>query len=339
MSSDEEEGSMRGIRCINVRHFASLFRGRRDAFGLMRDGKIVAVRRPVSLLHYRHHLEGRIRLGIYPLLSDGRTHFLALDFDGPASREAAWTVFHRSGHFHLPFVWEVSKSGDVHLWLFFSDPVMARDARLVARMLLEESGVRAEVFPKQDAVPENGVGNFIWLPLSGASAKEGRTLFVGPVTRRPYPDQWGFLKKIQKVSAGKIAGIVEINGLSGCSPSVALDSEARTYSGDLLPCAKKMMEGVSEGCRDAVAFRLAIHFKARDCSMERAEQLLQDWNATRNRPPLSPREITVKVQSAYLRGYSGYGCEDPLILPFCDEACPVKQKILTAQSVAEEGYR
>jgi len=324
---------------IDIRHFASLFRGRPDAFGLMQDGKIAAVRRPVSLRYYRYHLEGKVRLGIYPLLSDGRTHFLALDFDGPASWEAAWTIFHRSGHFHLPFVWEVSKSGDVHLWLFFSDPVMARDARRVAGMLLEESGIRAEIFPKQDALPEGGLGNFIWLPLSGMSVKEGRTLFVEPATGRPYRDQWGFLEQIPRVSAATIAGIVEVNGLNDAIQPASSDSEGRRHCGGLLPCAKKMLEGVSEGCRDVVAFRLAVHLKANGYSFQQAERLLQEWNAERNRPPLPPREITVKVQSAYQHGYSGYGCEDPLIIPFCEETCPVKQKMLAGQFVAEEGCR
>lgn len=340
MSSDEEEGSMRVNLRVDMRHFASLFRGRRDAFGLMREGKIAAVRHPVTLSHYWDHLKGRIRLGIYPLLSDGRISFLALDFDGPPAWEDAWKVFHRSGHFHLPFVWEVSKSGDVHLWLFFSEPVAARDARRVARMLLEESGVRAEIFPKQDTVPENGVGNFIWLPLSGASVGEGRTLFIDPERLEPWSDQDRFLSKIRMVSAEQLAQLGEMNNLEAMDHIGLLPrGQGRTYLGHLLPCAEKMLKGVSKGCRDVVAFRLAVHLKSNGYTLERAEQLLQQWNVTKNIPPLLPREITAKVQSAYLRDYSGYGCEDPLIIPFCDEACPIKQKILTAPFASKEGYR
>lgn len=325
---------------IDVQHFASLFRGHPDAFGLMQDGKIAAVRCPVSLLHYRHHLEGKIRLGIYPLLSNGRTLFLALDFDGPGSRESAWRVLHFARHFHLPFVWEVSKSGDAHLWLFFSGPVSSRDARRVARMLLEESEARAEIFPKQDEVPEGGLGNFIWLPLSGESVGKGRTLFIDPESLDPYPDQNSFLSGVRKVSEEDLARLVDMNGLNATDHRADREcGQARTYPGHLLPCAQKMLEGVSEGCRDVVAFRLAIHLKSHGYTWERAKELLQDWNATRNRPPLSSGEVAAKVQSAYLRGYSGYGCEDPLIVPFCEESCPVKQKTLAVQFVAEEGCR
>src|ERR1700688_1561139 len=117
---------MRNTRSGKVEAFASLFRGRRDAFGLMRRGIIITVRQPVSLLHYRLHLEGKLRLGIHPLMPGGMTRFLALDFDGPQAWERAFEVFHCAVNFDLPLTWEISRSGDVHLWLFFSAPAPAR---------------------------------------------------------------------------------------------------------------------------------------------------------------------------------------------------------------------
>jgi len=312
-----------------------LFQGRLDAFGLIQGEKIMAVRRPVSLLHYRLHLEGKFRLGIYPLLPGGVTHFLALDFDGPQAQQSAFKVFHCAVHFDLPLAWEISKSRGVHLWLFFSAAVSARDARLVARMLLDEAGVQAEIFPKQDVLPEGGLGNFIWLPLSGESVRQGRTLFVDPANLLPYPDQQAYLLAIERICPEKLAHLVDLNGLKKDEATHFHPGKTRIFSGDLLPCAKRMLEGVAEGCRDMAAFRLAIHLKSRGYSIQEAERLLQEWNATRNRPPLPQAVITMKVRSGYLRGYSGYGCEDPLIIPFCDEACPIKQKMLAALVAAE----
>jgi hypothetical protein len=325
---------MKRERSRALKAFASLFQGRLDAFGLMQGEKIMAVRRPVSLMHYRLHLEGKLRLGIYPLLPGGVTHFLALDFDGPKAEQGAIEVFHCAVHYDLPLAWEISKSRGVHLWLFFSAPASARDARLVARMLLDEAGTQAEIFPKQDGLPEGGVGNFIWLPLSGESVRQGKTLFVDPDNLQPYPDQEAYLSTIEKVTPEKLAQLVDLNGLKDGTIQFH-PGKTRIFPGDLLPCAKRMLEGVEEGCRDMAAFRLAIHLKSRGYSIQETERLLQEWNATRNRPPLTPREITVKVRSAYLRGYCGYGCEDPLIIPFCEESCPIKQKILAALLVAE----
>lgn len=65
------------------------------------------------------------------------------------------------------------------------------------------------------------------------------------------------------------------------------------------------------------------------------EQVLQDWNAARTKPPLPPRVITAKVRSAYSHGYTSYGCEDQLIIPFCDESYPIKQKMLAGLMVVE----
>jgi hypothetical protein len=319
-----------------VNLFASLFHGRQDAFGLMQGEKVMAVRRPVSLRHYRLHLEGRLRLGIYPLLSGGVTHFLALDFDGPQAWEQAIEVFHCATHYSLPLAWEISKSGDVHLWLFFSAPALARDARLLARVLLDEAAVRAEVFPKQDSLPGGGLGNFIWLPLSGESVKQGRTLFLDPTSHRPIPNQHGYLSTIEKISPEKLAQVVDLNNLKEDENIYTRFGGTRIFSGYLLPCAKRMLEGVEEGCRDVAAFRLAIHLKSRGYSIKKTEELLQKWNAERNKPPLPTRVISAKIRSAYLRGYSGYGCEDPLIFPFCDQTCPIKQKALTAMVAAEE---
>ncbi len=327
---------MRYARSGKVEAFASLFRGRRDVYVQMERGNFIAVHRTVSLLHYRLHLEGKLRLGIYPVMSGGVTHFLVLDFDGPESWAHAFEVFQCAVNFDLPLAWEISKSRDVHLWLFFSAPAPARAARLVAQMLLDDAGEKAEIFPKQDGLPEGGVGNSIMLPLSGELVKQGRTIFIDPIKLLAYPDQLMHLSRIGKVTPEKLDELVEINGLKEDEHIHFYGGKNRIFSGDLLPCAKRMLEGVQEGCRDVAAFRLAIHLKSRGTPIQEAELRLQEWNAMKNRPPLAPRVITAKIRSAYQRGYRGYGCEDPLILPFCDESCPIKQKMLTATRAAEE---
>jgi hypothetical protein len=305
----------------------------------MQKGKIFAVRRSLSLSHYRLHLEGKHRLGVYPLLPDGTTRFLAFDFDGPDAVQTARRVYAWAKPYGLPLAWEISKSRGIHLWLFFSEPVSAKDVRHVARIILDKAHARAEIFPKQDALPEKGLGNFIWLPLSGESQKQGRTLFVDPDSLKAYPDQGEYLAEIPRLSGRGLAEIARVKDfhLNRKIQRKGASESLKTYQGDLLPCARRMLEGVNEGCRDVAAFRLAIHFKSRGDSMEEAERRLQEWNRTGNRPPLPPEVISLKVRSAYHRGYSGYGCEDPLIIPFCEETCPVKQKTdTTAVSVAEE---
>lgn len=312
---------------VDLERFAALFRGRSDAFGVLQAGRICAVRRPLSLVQYRLHLEGKLRLGIYPLVPGGHTHFLALDFDGPQAECAADAVFERASQHGLTLSREISKSRGVHLWLFFSEPVLARDTRVVALTLLAEAGVKAEIFPKQDLLPTDGWGNFIWLPLSGESVPQGKTVFVDPISHQPYADQWDDVHRIQTVPPCEITALVRDARASPARPvPEARDGQARIYHGDLLPCARAMMRGVAQGCRDVVAFRLAIHLKASGLPREKAEQILRRWDAKRNQPPLGLSTIREKVRSVYQRNYTSYGCEDPLIVPFCSEGCPVRQR-------------
>lgn len=194
---------MKGTRG-DVERFVSLFHGRQDAFGLMQGGRIMAVRGPLSVAQYRLHLEGQLRLGVYPLLQDGHTSFLAIDFDGPEAERSADAVFERASQHGLNMSREISKSRGVHLWLFLSEPVPSRDARGVPLRLLAETGLKAEVFPKQDLLPTDGLGNFIWLPLSGESVPFGKTVFVDPITHQPYADQWIFLRQIRVTPTDRI---------------------------------------------------------------------------------------------------------------------------------------
>jgi hypothetical protein len=186
--------------------------------------------------------------------------------------------------------------------------------------------VKAEIFPKQDALPADGVGNFIWLPLSGESVPGGKTVFVDPNSHLPYADQWDYLHRIPTVHASEVTALARQAHASPIGPvPEAKDGQARIYRGDLLPCAQAMMRGVAQGCRDVVAFRLAIHLKASGLSKERAEQILRRWDARRNQPPLGLPTIREKVRSVYQRNYTSYGCEDPLIVPFCREGCPIRR--------------
>ena len=309
----------------DLERFAGLFRGRSDAFGVLQAGRICAVRGELSFVQYRLHLEGKLRLGVYPLLPDSHTHFLALDFDGPEAERAADEVFERASQHGLTLCREISKSRGVHLWLFFSEAVLARDARMAGLALLAEAGVRAEVFPKQDLVAADGVGNFIWIPLSGESVPVGKTVFVDPESHQPYADQWDYIHRIPTVHRREIGALVRQARASRACPE-ARDRQARVHESDLLPCAQAMMRGVAQGCRDVVAFRLAIHLKARGLSSGKAEQTLRRWDARRNRPPLGLPTIREKVRSVYLRNYTSYGCEDPLIVPFCREGCPIRRR-------------
>ena len=58
-----------GLPSELVKHFASLLRGRTDAWGSLGGN---CNKELVTLDHYRRRLAGKVSLGIYPLRRDGR---------------------------------------------------------------------------------------------------------------------------------------------------------------------------------------------------------------------------------------------------------------------------
>ena len=206
--------------------FRALFSGRDDVFALRwqndRTGKSgwspavvggwVNSKRPdrsyeaVTDAVIEQHLAGEIAVGLYPLLRDDRCRLLACDFDGGSWALDALAYLDACRAAGLPAVLERSRSGDgAHVWVFFSGPVAAADARKVgAAMLRRAMASRAEIdlasydrlFPSQDVMPKGSFGNLIALPLQGDCRRRGTTVFLDPTTLDPYDDQWAFLSSL-----------------------------------------------------------------------------------------------------------------------------------------------
>ncbi|MCX6249810.1 MAG: DEAD/DEAH box helicase family protein [Bacteroidetes bacterium] len=165
------------------------------------------------------HLNGEHFIGIYPLLKDNTSWFIAADFD-----KANWieecrsflTFCHDQG---LPAYLERSRSGKGgHVWLFFDGPYPARKSRKIIINMLESTGLFSSfdknssfdrLFPNQDSLSGKGFGNLIALPLNKLCLEQGNNCFINPETLVPYKDQWTFLHDIQRVSVTRLDQLYE----------------------------------------------------------------------------------------------------------------------------------
>jgi len=148
------------------------------------------------------HLAGEYTIGVYPLLEDDRCHFLAVDFDEAEWREDAKAFMRSCETLGVPASLEISRSGQgAHAWLFFANPVSARDARRLGTAVLSHTCAITRqlqlksydrLFPNQDMMPKGGFGNLIALPLQKGPRETGCSVFVD-AELRPYPDQWAYL--------------------------------------------------------------------------------------------------------------------------------------------------
>lgn len=179
-------------------------------------------RRPLPLT--TEVLEAHLRsdddlfIGLYPLLPDATCWWLAADFDGPAAMLDAHAYVKAAASLGVPCGLEISQSGrGAHAWTFFTSPVPAADARAMGTacihraMALRGSMLLASydrLFPNQDTVPTglSGVGNLIAAPLNGNRRTERHTtLFVDLTTWEPWPDQWEYLSRLDRMTPRQVA--------------------------------------------------------------------------------------------------------------------------------------
>ena len=196
----------------------------------------------------KQHFSGRKILGIYPLMPDNTTHFLAFDFDRhkptePDPLQDAVALVETCEAQDLPAFMERSKSGDgYHVWLFFDEAIPAERARLIGQALLEEADVYEveimtttydRMFPNQDTLAGKGLGNLIAFPWQGQAGKEGHTLFLDPKTgyRYPYENQAAVIEKAleTRISRSQIEDLISTWNLEKESPTTA-DSELKDLS-------------------------------------------------------------------------------------------------------------
>lgn len=155
------------------------------------------------------HLAGKHVVGLYPLLTDNTCYLLVADFDKDGWQGAVRAMAQACIQFNIPHTIEVSRSGNgAHLWIFFSDKVPAREARLLGFGLLDKAmeicpdlsfDSYDRLFPNQDIMPEGGFGNLIALPLQKEARLSGNSSFVDQELQ-PYANQWNHLLLLKTVS-------------------------------------------------------------------------------------------------------------------------------------------
>ncbi len=157
----------------------------------------------------RQHLTGGQVMGIYPMLKNESCYFLAMDFDKEHWLEDVRAIIETCREEGVPAAVERSRSGrGGHVWMFFNEEIPAVLARRLGSSLITKTMSRRyqmdmksydRLFPSQDTLPKGGFGNLIAPPFQKEAMANGNSLFIDE-HGKPYPDQWGFLASVKKMS-------------------------------------------------------------------------------------------------------------------------------------------
>lgn len=147
-------------------------------------------------------------VGIYPMLPGNMCRFIAIDLDEKTWKHDALEIADIARRDGFQMAIERSFSGNgAHLWLFFSEEIPAAKARELAFSFIDKACERSKsvslksydrIFPTQDTIAPDGLGNLILMPIVRSAAMreaDPGTVFVDNDFVK-YPDQIRFLSSV-----------------------------------------------------------------------------------------------------------------------------------------------
>jgi len=303
---------------LQINNFKDLFTGNIHNYGqheyifsekgIKEKGKNYTVKdKLITAKQYREHLSGSKGLGVIPINEDNMCKIAILDVDiYDIDFKPYLDAIEK---YRLPLVPFYSKSGGLHIYIFFKEFVKAKDATSKALELAKILGITLlvkkhknetlEIFPKQTKLNVDMMGSWINLPYFNIEDTKQGLIHNGKVLG--FNDALTFIKS-------KLTTIDDLTDLIDDLP----------YS-DAPPCLQSLymlnMLGENSG-RNNYLFSFGVYLKKKDENY--FEQSLISINNELNEP-LEVQEIEKTVLSSLRKKDYTYKCKASPCLDFCDK--------------------
>lgn len=293
--------------------FKKLFTGNINAYGVheynfvekgkKEKGKSYTQPYPVTEKLYKEHLEGIKGLGIIPIILN-KCNFAAIDID-IYDKDISYFV-DMIYRYNLPLLPFKTKSGGLHLFMFFKEPIKASKARKVMTDIILLLGLKnkTEIFPKQSTLSNKQTGSWINLPYY--NAKETRQYLI---------KNDGSACLIEEA-------IIEINKKLQTEESI-LDYLDSIPLNDAPPCLQSIyLRGITD-YRNNYLFSLAGYFKVK--YGDDFEFKITDANNSLVEP-LPIDELSKTIITTHKKKDYSYKCNEEPISNLCNKQICKKRK-------------
>lgn len=304
-----------------AKEFFDLFKPLRRAYGLYIPGKVhdsngklggkaITKREPLTRELVTEHLSSSAKDGItiggIPIRDDNCAHFGAIDIDLYKDKIDSAALARQVRAKKFPLVAVKSKSGGMHLYAFFSEPVPCGIVQSYLTKFADALGYPGvEIFPKQNELRnEEEVGNWINLPYQGALHPDTRVS-----DRHGFDDKGDVIPKLENWIAYARGYAVTREQLE----AVKLPDQGAPFS-DGPPCLQHLAAAGVSDMRNVVLFNMGVYARMKLPADWQGE--MYEYNKEFD-PPLSGKEVQVVISSLDKKNSYFYQCQTQPLCTFC----------------------
>ncbi len=292
------------------------------------------LKKQVTLAMWQDHINGKRPLGIVPIRADSTCSWGSIDID--QYDIDLIEVVERVEKAGLPLVPCRSKSGGLHLFLFFAEPIDAAAVQAVLIDLAASLGFAgSEIFPKQTKIlAERGdQGNWMVMPYYGDTfggklkmqhglKKTGAEMTIG---------EFLSLAEKRRVTRDQLVTLTQMANGSVTAPAAAAakgkkknGERSKVPYGDGPPCLQHLATaGFPEGGRNNALFHIGVYLKKAHPT-DWPKHLEAD-NQAHMKPPLPADEVDAIKKSLTKKDYE-YKCKDQPMVAHCNSmACRTRK--------------